>query len=257
MSKLDWFPFYPSKWLSPGDVRTMTAEERGVYMDLLSYSWERGGIPPAELEEPTMLARTSGVSVRKFRAIWDRIQHKFSTDSRGFRVNDRLEEVRERVRSTARMQSERASKGWEKRKKSSDEECRVNADPQSKIDIDQEIEDIPESDRSAQVECDPIEEQLSVLWGLFEKKDGKQRAYPVLRRALKKHGFGPMRAAIESFVAKHRRERTPRQYIPHPATFLNGYLEDHLHGTNAPPSPEQSLELEILRQEKLTAKGNG
>ncbi len=110
--KRPWFSFYVSDWLAPGDARRMTAEERGVYVDLLAYQWERGFIPAADIEDPALLARTSNVSTRKFRAIWANIRHKFEQDSSGNYVNSRLRTEHEKVESRSDSQREKIEKRW-------------------------------------------------------------------------------------------------------------------------------------------------
>jgi hypothetical protein len=39
---IDSFPFFPDDWLSSKSVRCMSNEQKGIYMDLLSWSWPDG-----------------------------------------------------------------------------------------------------------------------------------------------------------------------------------------------------------------------
>lgn len=48
-SNFEWFPFYWNKWLNNLKVRSLTAEERGVYLDMICYCYLNNGA--IELEE--------------------------------------------------------------------------------------------------------------------------------------------------------------------------------------------------------------
>lgn len=40
-----WFKFFPVDWLTDPDVISMTAAERGTYIDLLAVQWRDNGLP--------------------------------------------------------------------------------------------------------------------------------------------------------------------------------------------------------------------
>ena len=49
MSNAPWFKFFPSDWLLSRTVRLMTAEQRGIYIQLLCEQWYGGnGLPSDE-----------------------------------------------------------------------------------------------------------------------------------------------------------------------------------------------------------------
>lgn len=91
-------PFYIESWLAPGAARRMKPHDRGVYIDLLAYAWDKGGIPRAEVEDDCAeLARTSNLSKRNFREVWSRIKSNFVLDEQRDRfVNLKQEDVRKR-----------------------------------------------------------------------------------------------------------------------------------------------------------------
>lgn len=48
MSTHPWFKFFPKEWLLSNFIRTASAEERGVYIQLLSEQWQNGGFLPMD-----------------------------------------------------------------------------------------------------------------------------------------------------------------------------------------------------------------
>jgi len=60
-SKAPWFKFYAKDWLSDGVVMAMTAEERGVYIQLLAMDWNDDGI--LDSDEALSLICKADVSV--------------------------------------------------------------------------------------------------------------------------------------------------------------------------------------------------
>jgi uncharacterized protein YdaU (DUF1376 family) len=54
MSKLPWFPFYASDFLT--STGSMSNEEVGAYIKLLCHQWDKGVLP----KDPVRLARLAG-----------------------------------------------------------------------------------------------------------------------------------------------------------------------------------------------------
>lgn len=102
------FQFYVNNWL--GGTRTLTPEERGIYIDLLAYAWDNDGIPAADVDAAETLPHLCAVSKRKFRAIWSRLQCKFTLFADGYYRNSRLEIERENVANFSRKQAENRAK---------------------------------------------------------------------------------------------------------------------------------------------------
>lgn len=84
--KKDMFQFWPSDWL--GGTASLTAAERGVYIDLLAEQWQRG-----PLAEPEALAagRAEPQIVRSV------LVKKFHQNPDGTWQNNRLEQERQRA----------------------------------------------------------------------------------------------------------------------------------------------------------------
>ncbi|WP_103072261.1 DUF1376 domain-containing protein [Aquimarina sediminis] len=73
MSKDPAVLFYTKDWLE-GTV-DMFPEEKGVYIDLLSYQHQKGFLP----QNTRRLAKITGISEEQFVKIWSEIKHKFVT----------------------------------------------------------------------------------------------------------------------------------------------------------------------------------
>jgi uncharacterized protein YdaU (DUF1376 family) len=72
MAKPPAFQFYPRDFVSDINVATMTLEERGMYITLLSYCWMENGIE----YDPERLARLCLVSEEGFTRLWERSVRK-------------------------------------------------------------------------------------------------------------------------------------------------------------------------------------
>jgi uncharacterized protein YdaU (DUF1376 family) len=90
------FSFYAKDFML--STVTMSLAERGAYITLLSYQWDRGAIP-ADLPA---LARLCGCSVPQARAIWKVLGPKFVLGEDGLLRNARLEQ--ERVKQAERRE---------------------------------------------------------------------------------------------------------------------------------------------------------
>lgn len=60
---LPYFPFFPADWLSSPDIVVMSRSERGMYIQLLAYSWidRDGGVPDVQ----SVLRKMAGYGVRE------------------------------------------------------------------------------------------------------------------------------------------------------------------------------------------------
>ena len=92
-TKAPAFQFYPADWVM--STRTIPAEARGVYIDLLSYSWTEGGLP-ADLDG---LHSYVGLPKAKFERLWDaHLSRRWESDGNGRLLNARQEKERDKQR---------------------------------------------------------------------------------------------------------------------------------------------------------------
>jgi uncharacterized protein YdaU (DUF1376 family) len=84
-----YFPWYYKDWLTSPDRFEMTYEQRGVYRDLLDYSWDQRGLPVNTETIRQML----GLDKRRFALIWPGVAPHFYEEG-GRLFNGKQERVR-------------------------------------------------------------------------------------------------------------------------------------------------------------------
>lgn len=85
-----FFPFYPADWLADPNVRAMTLEQQGAYINLLATAWVGGPLP----DDVGELAKLTGADPQHFIAeIWPKLSGCWHQNGAGL-VNRRLEEER-------------------------------------------------------------------------------------------------------------------------------------------------------------------
>tara|TARA_Y100000004_G_scaffold84349_1_gene94679 strand:+ start:3260 stop:4120 length:861 start_codon:yes stop_codon:yes gene_type:complete len=110
MSKAPAFQFYAGDFLSDLKVATMSMEERGVYITLLSYAWLEEGLP----QDINKLARLCG-NPKNFSKTWEVVGECFYIDEDDKLKNPKMEEIRETLQSYKKKMSEAGKKGMESR----------------------------------------------------------------------------------------------------------------------------------------------
>lgn len=99
------FQFYGADFLM--GVESLTNQQIGVYLRLLVYQWEHGGVP----QDGAKVSRIAHESRSKTQRIWIEIAHKFRLDPDGLLRNPRLEEVRRKQLEYRELQSRRGRRG--------------------------------------------------------------------------------------------------------------------------------------------------
>jgi uncharacterized protein YdaU (DUF1376 family) len=89
VAKHPWFPLYVADWLV--GTWTLTAAERGIYIDLLAFQWDRGSVPGDDMVALGQAARCSGEAIA---AAWPVLREKFTRGEDGQWRNERLEAER-------------------------------------------------------------------------------------------------------------------------------------------------------------------
>ncbi len=99
-----------SDYLTSERTRAMSNDARGVYVDMLAFSWKEVGLP-AKL---SVLSRVIGQPESTLRKLWPQIKGAWQKD--GNRIyNPRQEEQRAEARAHFKAQSERGKKGAQAR----------------------------------------------------------------------------------------------------------------------------------------------
>lgn len=220
------FQFYPQDYLSSARVATMTLEEEGVYLRLLCYCWSIGSIPA----DPVECAKLAGKGCSVETAT--NVQRAFNVSSTNVQrmVHDRLEierqkqQIRRQSCSKAGKQSasNRGAKSISKRTKNSrstNVQRRVNSSSSSSD------EDVCVSGEKVDV---PVFEDF---WNIYPRKIGKKAALRSFNSAIKNHDAKAIMNGVARFAKASK--GTEKQYIPHPATWLNqGRWDDEVEDTD-------------------------
>jgi uncharacterized protein YdaU (DUF1376 family) len=106
-----WFPFWTSDFWGDPRVMAMTYEEVGVYLRLLSLSWDTGHVPA----DQRLLARHLSMTPRKLEKVWEIVGPCWVSDGNGGLLNPRLEEEREKAEARSAKARESIEKRWAKR----------------------------------------------------------------------------------------------------------------------------------------------
>lgn len=104
------FPLLGGDWLK--GTATLTASERGYYLDLLLYTWDSDKPIPADVRLQMQIARCT--SRPEWLRVWTRLAGKWTAVEGGYR-NERCERVRLSLSGYRRRKSDAGKLGAEKR----------------------------------------------------------------------------------------------------------------------------------------------
>lgn len=104
------FPLLGGDWLK--STSTLTASERGYYLDLLIHTWDADAPIPDDERLQMQIARCT--SLREWRKVWERLRPRWTAVEGGFR-NRRCEEEREKLKRNRERRSASGSVGAEAR----------------------------------------------------------------------------------------------------------------------------------------------
>ncbi len=109
VGKRPWFSFYVADWLV--DTASMSLEEQGAYMRLLSHQWQEGGIP----SEPKRIARVLGVTFDHYLAeLAPMVEANFDIFEDSKLRNPRLEIERAKADAVSEAAADNGRKGGHK-----------------------------------------------------------------------------------------------------------------------------------------------
>lgn len=255
------FQFYVKDWLS--GTRALSFAEKGMYIDLLAWSWDNGPLPAA----PRALAAIVGIPLRDFEKLWRGVSSKFVRVKRAkfpSLVNPRLEKVRSERKTFLKKQRINGAKGGRPKKPKNNptvpeiETQRVTqpetqtkplqsavCDLQSKdplspqIEIDREIEDLTHTDPRAR----ELRAAFEAFWALYPKKTRRANAHRMFL------AIRPSRLVIDAiFAALDWQVKRPEwleqhgRFVPQPEKWLSDRRwEDEPPTVKADESTAESL----------------
>jgi uncharacterized protein YdaU (DUF1376 family) len=108
-SKPPAFQFYVKDWLSSPNVRAMTYAQRGLYIELLAYTWP-AGVPAAIVGH-----KLAGMTEAEWNEISPLVLAQFEQTRDGRLVNPKLDEQFKELDSFYKMQSDKGKRGADAR----------------------------------------------------------------------------------------------------------------------------------------------
>lgn len=244
MSKPPAFQFYVKDWLSDINVRCMTPEERGGYIELLAIEWNENGLP----NDDQILATLSGLGERWFNGPGEKIKKCFRLRGKKL-VNSRLEKERKLQRqrrlecSLAGRKS--ASMRKDKKKKVTPVQRPFNQNS-TNVQRKGNSSSASSSSTSKKNNTPPIVppggDEFETFWKAYPKKKSKgqaEKAWKVLKPS--KQLQDRILDAIEQAKTSEDWTKDGGKWIPHPATWLNAkgwedeYAQVSSNGTKSVP----------------------
>jgi hypothetical protein len=233
------FLFYGKDWLSSDDVQLMTLAQRGLYIGLIARAWDNDRIGYLS-SDPAVLWRLGGADNREqFEELAPLVLKQFKTTRNGkFIYHPRLVAERKKQQKFHEKQAASGRKGALARK---NKELRVS-DPSATLEpktnrnqalplhfapaLPKDKERPTPVGSSAARVCNKSYGSLSVADGFerfylaYPRKKGRAEAQRAWRK-VKPEAVDAIIARLEVFKLGEWKGKDP-QYIPYPATWLNG-----------------------------------
>jgi len=255
MSTHPWFKFYAKEWLLSNFIRTASAEERGVYIQLLAEQWQNGGFLPTDDGGLYRLAACDD------REQWERVRGRVLKQFAGHSEdgselwNEKLCELQQRAIEVSKERGKAGRVGnYIKQQKASkqnaiacDLRSQTSRDKDKDKDKDKDQTALPESDTPDYPNKNQCQDELSFDGSVWALKTCK--AYPLwkdpdaltvprfledlymetIQRESPARG-GELAAAkwllvrVVQFGKQHKEAETEDRYIPSLKNFLAGGL---------------------------------
>lgn len=218
-----WMPLYIGDYL--GDTMHLSGPEHGAYLLLLMHSWRAGPLP----KDSSSLASIARTELPAWRRMEAKILAFFEDTGGGF-VQGRLE--RERQRQQGKVEQRRAAGRASAVARSSQREVNDRSTTVAppleqkgrdlEPDLEPEKEERPNPSGSpspraaARPSSEVVDRDFEDFWQAYPRKVGKEAARRAWVVAIK-------RAPVAQIAAGLNAAKWPddRQFIPHPATWLN------------------------------------
>jgi len=239
MGKSPAFQFYPADWLSSPKIMLMTPAEEGAYIRLLAIAWESEdcSLP----DDDAILARLSRLNDDWTKGGSSLLRQCFVSRN-GRLYNERLLQEREKQRQWREKSSQGGKKSWEVRENigkmtkkgwtkggsemvQSNDEPKPNSSSSSSSSLKENPPISPPKKKGGTgvVFSELQEKQFNQFWDAYPKKQKKEDA----RKAwLKIKPDDPllqnMLQAVKTQEQSEQWQKEEGQYIPMPATWLNG-----------------------------------
>lgn len=235
MAALPYMQFYVADYLA--DTTHLTAEEHGAYMLLLFSYWQTG--KPLRIDRLATVAR---IPNERWPSVADTLSeffHVTETHWVQFRVEADLEAVNSKVvtASNAGKASARA-KALKKQQELNDRSTSVD-DPLQRNGNHKDTD--TDTDKNTNNTPPMVDDLFPKFWKLYPNKKGKAAAEKAWKKLkVTADLFGQIAEGLAAQVVCEAWVKDGGQFIPHPATWLNGKRwEDEVKvASNVHPFPQ-------------------
>lgn len=235
MAALPYMQFYVADYLA--DTTHLTAEEHGAYMLLLFSYWQTG--KPLRIDRLATVAR---IPNERWPSVADTLSeffHVTETHWVQFRVEADLEAVNSKVvtASNAGKASARA-KALKKQQELNDRSTNVD-DPLQRNGNHKDTD--TDTDKNKNNTLPMVDDLFPKFWKMYPNKKGKAAAEKAWKKLkVTADLFGQIAEGLAAQVVCEAWVKDGGQFIPHPATWLNGKRwEDEVKvASNVHPFPQ-------------------
>ena len=216
MDKAPAFQFYPKDWLTDPDVVCMSMAQKGAYITLICYCWREDKLPNNEDYIRKLLG-----NIPKWKTLWNGIKHKFEIQG-DYLLHPRLEKEKIKQEEYRNKKSIAGKKGMEKRwNKPKIIDNTVNNSLITKNNSSSS------TSSSIAHSSDIYTSSFNEFWEIYPRKVGKKKALQEWHKI--NHDDGLLTRILESLEKqKKSKQWDNKQFIPHPATWLNQERWDDL-----------------------------
>lgn len=235
MAALPYMQFYVADYLA--DTTHLTAEEHGAYMLLLFSYWQTG--KPLRIDRLATVARISNDRWPSVAETLSEFFHVTETHWVQFRVEADLEAVNSKVvtASNAGKASARA-KALKKQQKLNERSTDVDDTLQRNVN---HIDTDTDTDKNTKSSSPATDDLFPKFWALYPNKKGKAAAEKAWKKLKVTNDlFSLIADGLAKQVVCPAWTKDGGQFIPHPATWLNGKRwEDEVKpASNVHPFPQ-------------------
>lgn len=222
MIKPPSFPFYTNNWIASAQILAMSPAEEGAYIRLLCYAWnsEDCGLP----DDDRVLAEMSRLREQWVNGSSGVIKRCFIKKN-GRLFSPRLMECRadqERWREKCSRAGQASARQRLKPRNASS----TNVQQAFNSESDSESDSYLESEKKKI--CPPkggrceYPESFEEFWSIYPRKEAKKDAFKAWKKAKTMPDLEKTKVLIDQFKKSDRWTKDGGQFIPLPATWING-----------------------------------
>lgn len=231
-TKWSYFKWTPTDWLSSRGVRMMDATQRGWYVQLLNEAWESE--PQNRLpDNAAFLQRLAGANVSDpdLERRWNEVMAMFPIGSDGLRHNPRLERELDECNRVSTQNSKAGKASASKRSQATPvQRSLISGSTETQREVNGKATNQNQNQNQKYLPG------FALFWESYPKKVDKVKAEKAWRKQGCESSPNDIIAALERHKASSQWRKDNGQFIPNPATWLNGQRWEDQTINNEPTS---------------------